>query len=221
MAAPGTVMENTSANPNLAAQNGPVEKEVGSVGPSSSVDPVRGRNLSKAANDIIPHVMNLYQSVATESDYGVYSPTAEFEDPLMHAIGLKQIQSAFQAMPKTFSIAQALKAEVTQDLTPPTATSGEIHMDLVMKYKLRPLGPTFEMPSVVRLVVKDGKVVRHEDRWHNTPLPEDKSGLLSKAGDIVRRGNMMLTHALMGFGGKVPADSPKSTLQVPGEKSSL
>jgi hypothetical protein len=178
------------------------------------VDPVKGKNLSKVANEIVPHVMNLYQSVATESDYSIYSPKAEFEDPLMHAIGLKQVQSAFQAIPKTFSISQALKAEVIQDVNTPTA--GEIHIDLLMKYKLRPVGPTFEMPSLVRLVIQDGKVVRHEDLWHHKPLSH--SGVLGKTGDLVRRGNMMLTHALMGFGGKVPADSPKSTLSPGGNE---
>lgn len=65
-----------------------------------------------------------YQSVATESDYKIYAPNAEFEDPLMHAIGLKQVQSAFQAMPKTFSIAQALKSDVIKDLDTPS--SGEV-----------------------------------------------------------------------------------------------
>jgi hypothetical protein len=57
MAAPGTVTENS--HPNLAAENGPVQKGVGSVGPASSVDPVKGKNLSKVANEIVPHVMNL------------------------------------------------------------------------------------------------------------------------------------------------------------------
>lgn len=57
MAAPGTVTENS--HPNLAADHGPVQKDVGSVGPASSVDPVKGKNLSKVANEIVPHVMNL------------------------------------------------------------------------------------------------------------------------------------------------------------------
>jgi hypothetical protein len=57
MAAPGTVTENF--HPNLAAENGPVQKDVGSVGPASSVDPVKGKNLSKVANEIVPHVMDL------------------------------------------------------------------------------------------------------------------------------------------------------------------
>ncbi|GAQ86135.1 hypothetical protein KFL_002720090 [Klebsormidium nitens] len=215
MAAPGTVVENTlPGSSGLAAENGPVTKEAGSVGPASSTAPVQGiKNLSKVANEIVPHVMNLYQSVATESDYKIYAPNAEFEDPLMHAIGLKQVQSAFQAMPKTFSMAQALKSDVIKDLDAPS--SGEIHIDLVMKYKMRPVGPTFEMPSLVRLVVQDGQVVRHEDLWHHKPLTH--TGIVGKTGDMMRRANMMLTHAIMGFGGKVPADSPKSTLTPPKE----
>ena len=40
--------------------------------------------------------------------------------------------------------------------------------------------------------VKDGKVVKHEDRWNHKPLAESTK--------FLRRGNMMPTHMLMGFG---------------------
>lgn len=61
MAAPGTVTENTlPSGSGIAAENGPVTKDVGSVGPASSTAPVQGlKNLSKVANEIVPHVMNL------------------------------------------------------------------------------------------------------------------------------------------------------------------
>lgn len=39
----------------------------------------------------------------------------------------------------------------------------QIHIDLLMKYRARPVGPTFEMPSLARLIVQDGKIIRHED----------------------------------------------------------
>ncbi|KAK4785454.1 hypothetical protein SAY86_002143 [Trapa natans] len=49
---------------------------------------------------IMPHILNMYASHATPHDFEIYAQDATFEDPLMTAIGIKQIKSAFYSLPK-------------------------------------------------------------------------------------------------------------------------
>lgn len=87
--------------------------------------------------------------------------------------------------------------------------NGEITIDNVQHYKI--LGRQIDMVSLIKLEVKDGKVVRHEDLWDKKPLWNRESVKVPVVGrfiEKVRRGNMALTHAFMGFG-----KDPQSTGQ--------
>ncbi|XP_038892485.1 uncharacterized protein LOC120081562 isoform X1 [Benincasa hispida] len=53
------------------------------------------------ADDIIPHILNLYGSTATPRDFEIYAPDASFEDPLTRAYGVKEIKSAFYSLSKS------------------------------------------------------------------------------------------------------------------------
>ncbi|CAN5969898.1 unnamed protein product [Sphagnum jensenii] len=148
---------------------------------------------------IIPHLFKLYDCTGTAADYEIYAPKAVFEDPLMQAHGVKQIKSAFYSLPKIFKEAQIVEYTITEEETAPG--SGEIRIDNVQRYKVA--GKTINMVSLIKLQVQDGKVVRHEDLWDKNPLKNRetvKVPLMGRALEGIRRGNMMVTHLLMGFG---------------------
>jgi hypothetical protein len=117
----------------------------------------------------------------------------------MQAHGVKQIKSAFYSLPKIFKEAQIVEYTITEEETAPG--SGEIRIDNVQRYKVA--GKTINMVSLIKLQVQDGKVVRHEDLWDKNPLKNRetvKVPLMGRALEGIRRGNMMVTHLLMGFG---------------------
>ncbi|XP_038892489.1 uncharacterized protein LOC120081562 isoform X5 [Benincasa hispida] len=58
------------------------------------------------ADDIIPHILNLYGSTATPRDFEIYAPDASFEDPLTRAYGVKEIKSAFYSLSKVTMVEQ-------------------------------------------------------------------------------------------------------------------
>jgi hypothetical protein len=98
-----------------------------------------------------------------------------------------------------FKEAQIVEYTITEEETAPG--SGEIRIDNVQRYKVA--GKTINMVSLIKLQVQDGKVVRHEDLWDKNPLKNRetvKVPLMGRALEGIRRGNMMVTHLLMGFG---------------------
>ncbi|MCO5553514.1 hypothetical protein L7F22_007036 [Adiantum nelumboides] len=111
------------------------------------------------SENIIPHLLNMYNCTSSALDYEIYAPNGIFEDPLMCAHGVKQIKSAFYSIPKVFSEAKMGEYTVHENMTGPG--TGEINIDNVQHYKL--LGRQIDMVSLIKLQVKDGKVVRHED----------------------------------------------------------
>ncbi|KAH9566271.1 hypothetical protein CY35_04G122700 [Sphagnum magellanicum] len=166
---------------------------------ASSSESKPEQKLGNLSANIIPHLFKLYDCTATAADYEIYAPKAVFEDPLMQAHGVKQIKSAFYSIPKIFKEAQIVDYTITEEETVPG--SGEIRIDNVQRYKVA--GKTINMVSLIKLQVQDGKVVRHEDLWDKNPLKNRetvKVPLMGRALEGIRRGNMMVTHLLMGFG---------------------
>lgn len=150
-------------------------------------DPDAPPALGPLASPILPHILNLYNIVSQPADYDVYSPTAVFEDPLMRAQNVKEIKSAFYAIPKLFREARMTEYTVEENMTSPG--NGEIRVDNRQHYSF--MGRMFDVESLITLQVEDGKVVKHVDMWNKQP--HGRYGIL-------RRGNMLLTHMVMGFG---------------------
>ncbi|KAG0494178.1 hypothetical protein HPP92_005172 [Vanilla planifolia] len=151
------------------------------------------------SESIMPHVLNMYGSRATAKDFEIYAPNATFEDPLMCAHGVKQIKSAFYSLPKLFSesriVEYTLKAYATG-----TGTV-EVLIDNKQHYKI--FGKDVDLVSLIKLKMEQGKIIRHEDCWDKKPLKNRETVKLPFAGrlaEISRRGSMLITHALMGFG---------------------
>ncbi|KAH0745538.1 hypothetical protein KY285_007195 [Solanum tuberosum] len=67
-----------------------------------------------ASHYILPHLLNLYSSRAKAQDFEIYAPNATFEDPLMHAEGVKQIKLSFYSLGKVFSESRIVEYNVTQ-----------------------------------------------------------------------------------------------------------
>jgi len=158
------------------------------------------------ADRIMPHLLNMYGSCATARDFEIYAPNATFEDPLMLAHGVKQIKSSFYSLPKVFG--ESKITEYTVQETPTGPGKAEVVIENKQHYKM--LGRAVELASRIRLQVEDGKVVRHEDWWDGKPLKNRHTvgfPLLGRMAEAGRRGAMMITHALMGFG-KDPPTTP-------------
>ncbi|KAF8397964.1 hypothetical protein HHK36_016890 [Tetracentron sinense] len=158
---------------------------------------------SKASNqildDIIPHILNLYGSCATPRDFEIYTPDATFEDPLMCAHGVKQIKSAFYSLSKIFSESKIVDYSIQENVVAPGKKV--ILIDNKQHYKI--LGKGIDMISLIKLYIEEGKVVRHEDWWDKKPLwnrDTVKLPLFGRIVEITRRGSMLATHAMMGFG---------------------
>lgn len=176
-----TAMDDSTSRPsNIDEQSAPSQRDS-----KGALDGSNGNNeAGHLSSSILPHILNLYNCTSGPSDYEIYAQDATFEDPLMCAHGVKQIKSAFYSIPK-------------------------ITIDNVQHYKI--LGRQIDMVSLIKLEVKDGKVVRHEDLWDKKPLWNRESVKVPVVGrfiEKVRRGNMALTHAFMGFG-----KDPQSTGQ--------
>jgi hypothetical protein len=161
--------------------------------------------LGQVAKQLIPHILNLYNSCPTAADFdAIYAPNATFEDPLAQAHGVGQIKSAFYAMPKVLLDSTVLKYTVEEEQTGPK--SGEIRLHNLQQYKLLQLGPLghyLTIQSLMKFTVEAGKVVRHEDLWggyqlwnrHTVRVP-----LVGRMAEAARKWNMLVIHVLMGFG---------------------
>ncbi|KAM3355131.1 hypothetical protein ACQJBY_025738 [Aegilops geniculata] len=148
---------------------------------------------------IMPHLLNIYGSCATARDFEMYAPNATFEDPLMRAHGVKQIKSAFYTMPKVFSESKIIEYTIKENATGPGKS--QILIDNKQHYKV--FGKDVDLESLITLDVEDGKVVRHQDWWDKKPLKNRETvsfPLLGRLAQTSRRGAMLLTHVLMGFG---------------------
>ncbi|KAA3454139.1 Nuclear transport factor 2 family protein [Gossypium australe] len=160
-------------------------------------------NVKRVSDDIMPHLLNLYGSRATPHDFEIYAADASFEDPLMCAHGVKQIKSSFYSLSKVFSESRIVEYSITEKEI--SAGKHEVLVDNKQQYKF--LGRHIDMISLIRLYVKDGKVVRHEDWWDKKPLRNRETVKLPCLGrmiELTRRGSMFITHALMGFGKDPP-----------------
>ncbi|EFJ13326.1 hypothetical protein SELMODRAFT_122863, partial [Selaginella moellendorffii] len=148
---------------------------------------------------ILPHILNLYNCKATAVDFDVYTSNAMFEDLLMRANGVLQIKSAFYSIPKVFSEGRIPdNYSVVEE-----PENGEIRIDNVQHCKF--LGRKIDM--LIKLKVENGKVISHQDLWHKQPLKSRdtvKLPLVGRLAESVRRGNMIITHLLLGCG-KDPA----------------
>ncbi|KAF3776451.1 hypothetical protein EJ110_NYTH48219 [Nymphaea thermarum] len=158
-------------------------------------DATKGR----LSDSVLPHILNLYASSATAHDFEIYAQHATFEDPLMCAHGVRQIKSAFYSLPKVFSESKISEYSIQESSTSPG--NGEILIDNKQHYKF--LGMHKDIDSLIKLQIDNGKVIRHEDWWDKKPLLNRETATFPLAGWIVekvRRGSMLVTHAMMGFG---------------------
>ncbi|CAO2196110.1 unnamed protein product [Urochloa humidicola] len=156
------------------------------------------------AERIMPHLLNIYGSRATARDFEIYAPNATFEDPLMRAHGVQQIKSAFYTLPKVFGESKIVEYTVEENPTGPG--KAEILIDNKQHYKV--FGKPVDLTTLIRLQVEDGKVVSHQDWWDKKPLKNRHTvafPLVGRMAEATRRGAMLLTHALMGFGKDPPA----------------
>ncbi|KAJ8440739.1 hypothetical protein Cgig2_005470 [Carnegiea gigantea] len=151
------------------------------------------------SDQIMPHILNLYGASAKAQDFEIYATHATFEDPLMCAHGVKQIKSAFYSLSKVFSDSRIVEYTINEKVTSPG--KNQILIDNKQHYNF--LGRDIDMISLIVLFVEDGKVVRHEDRWNKKPLLNRETVRVPVVGrliEVARRGSMLATHALMGFG---------------------
>lgn len=114
---------------------------------------------------------------------------------------VKQIKSAFYTLPKVFGESKIVEYTVEEKPMGPGRT--EVLIDNKQHYKV--FGKAVDLTSLIRLEVNDGdgKVVKHEDWWDKKPLKNRHTVAFPLAGrmaEATRRGAMLLTHALMGFG---------------------
>ncbi|KAL9402875.1 hypothetical protein Peur_006724 [Populus x canadensis] len=152
------------------------------------------------SEDTIPHILNLYGSRATPQDFEIYAPNASFEDPLMCAHGVKQIESAFYSISKVFSESGIVEYSV-KEKTILSAGKQEILIDSKQHYKF--LGRNIDLISLIKLYIEDGKVVRREDWWYKKPIGNRETirfPLVGHLMETLRRGSMLAAHSLMGFG---------------------
>ncbi|CAI9774811.1 unnamed protein product [Fraxinus pennsylvanica] len=157
-------------------------------------DPSKG-----VADDILPHILNLYASRATSKDFNIYAPHATFEDPLMCARGVQQIKSAFYSLAKVFSESRIVEYSIKENVISPGKE--EILIDNKQYYKF--MGKDIDMISLIKLYIEDGKIVRHEDWWDKKPLwnrDTVKFPVVGRITEMTRRASMFATHALMRFG---------------------
>ncbi|CAA7033897.1 unnamed protein product [Microthlaspi erraticum] len=151
------------------------------------------------ADKIMPHILNLYGSCAKANDFDMYAPDASFEDPLTHAQGVKQIKSAFYSLAKVFGESRIVEYHIQESETAPGKK--EILIDNKQHYKI--MGRNIDMISLIKLYVENDKIVRHEDWWDKKPLRNRDTvnfPLVGRAMEMGRRGLMLATHAMMGFG---------------------
>ncbi|KAK6933572.1 hypothetical protein RJ641_036466, partial [Dillenia turbinata] len=148
---------------------------------------------------LIPHILNLYASTATARDFEIYAPHATFEDPLMCAHGLSPTSWYTYGENKVFSESRIVEYTINENIIAPGKK--ETLTDNKQYYKF--LGRDIHMISLIKLYVEEGKVVRHEDWWDKKPLRNretEKLPLFGRILEITRRGSMLVTHAMMGFG---------------------
>ncbi|CAF1791004.1 hypothetical protein YC2023_120816 [Brassica napus] len=151
------------------------------------------------ADTIMPHILNLYGSCAKAKDFDMYAPNASFEDPLTHAQGVKQIKSAFYSLSKVFGESKIVEYHIQESVIAPGKK--EILIDNKQHYKL--LGKNIHMISLIKLYFENDKIVRHEDWWDKKPLRNRDTvsfPLVGRVMEMGRRGLMLATHAMMGFG---------------------
>lgn len=112
---------------------------------------------------------------------------------------MKEIKTAFYSLPKVFSESRIVEYNVQENVINPG--TGEILIDNKQYYKI--FGKNLFLTSLIKLYIEDGRVVRHEDWWGKKPLWNRntvKLPLLGRFAEMMRRGSMLATHAMMGFG---------------------
>ncbi|KAF3506520.1 hypothetical protein F2Q69_00000194 [Brassica cretica] len=156
--------------------------------------------VSRISSHIFDYSANhKYGASAKANDFDMYAPNASFEDPLTHAQGVKQIKSAFYSLSKFFGESKIVEYHVQEnDIAP---GKKEILIDNKQHYKI--MGKDIDMISLIKLSVENGKIVRHEDWWDKKPLRNRDTvsfPLVGRFMEMGRRGMMLATHAMMGFG---------------------
>ncbi|KAJ0976644.1 hypothetical protein J5N97_012118 [Dioscorea zingiberensis] len=162
-------------------------------------DDAKARKPRLVSDLLMPHLLNLYGSRATAQDIEIYAPGATFEDPMMCAHGVKQIKSAFYSLSKVFSESKIVEYNILENAIAPNKV--EILIDNKQHYKM--FGKELDVMSLIKLDVEDGKIIRHQDWWDGKPLKNRdtvKLPLFGRLAEASRRGSMLITHAMMGFG---------------------
>ncbi|RWW06615.1 hypothetical protein BHE74_00037278, partial [Ensete ventricosum] len=100
---------------------------------------------------------------------------------------------------QVFSESRIVEYTIQENATGPG--KAEILIDNKQHYKL--FGKDIDLVSLIRLKVEGGLVVHHEDWWDRKPLKNRDTTnlpLVGRLAEYTRRGSMLITHVLMGFG---------------------
>ncbi|KAK4756817.1 hypothetical protein SAY87_006944 [Trapa incisa] len=151
-----------------------------------------GTRPTRLSETIMPHILNLILHMIDKRFI--------FTDLLFHFISLYPYHVNLHAW-----ILQAFKESkiVEYSIEEPEVSPGkhEITIDNKQHYKF--LGKDVDMISLIKLYIENGKVIRHEDWWDKKPprsRETEKIPMFGRVMEAMRRGTMLATHAMMGFG---------------------
>eukprot|EP00898_Chlorokybus_atmophyticus_P001165 jgi/Chlat1/2049/Chrsp17S02517 len=144
---------------------------------------------------VLPHILALYRCEPQPDTFDVYAMHAEFEDPITHCKGAKEIRSGFTAMSKIFwgVVSECSVGEDARD-----SRNGIVTLDMRPTFVVRYVGLAVTIPTLTVLTIADGKIVHHEDRWSRVPMPKEGRGtLLGYAFETARRAVSYSMHVTM------------------------
>eukprot|EP01119_Soliformovum_irregulare_P004546 TRINITY_DN1558_c0_g1_i1.p2 TRINITY_DN1558_c0_g1~~TRINITY_DN1558_c0_g1_i1.p2 ORF type:complete len:160 (+),score=55.94 TRINITY_DN1558_c0_g1_i1:99-578(+) len=144
---------------------------------------------TEAKKALAEDVKEIYNGNPNENAYKHFTEDAIFQDPPTKCVGLGEIKSAFNSLPKLFDY-KLNSYTVYPDYSPDT-----IKIEMVTRYTPKIVAKDIIMDSHLFLKLSGDKVCYMEEKWHG----EDNRKEDSWAGKIiqaVRRGNAMLVHAM-------------------------
>lgn len=128
-------------------------------------------------------VNELFNCRPTEDIYSLFTPDAEFEDPICIAKGLKEIKAQFNGMAKLFKGAQTLGySYIKEDID-------ELWVDVTMEYNVPIYGKKVMHSNIVIKTNDFGQIVRLEDRWGGKLIPSAEDGFFARIAAWLRRAN--------------------------------
>jgi len=135
-------------------------------------------------------VKEIYNGNPCEQAYHHFTEDAVFQDPPTKCIGLGEIKSSFNSLPKLFDYG-LVNYTIFPDFAEDT-----IKIEMVTRYTPKLIHKDIILDSHLFLKLRGDKVCYMEEKWHG----QDNTKEDSWAGKIlqaIRRGNAALVHALV------------------------